>query len=387
MLPDPDRLPFRWIRTTDALTRACALWRRRVAVGLDTEFVRERTYYAQLGLLQVAVGLPGDDLDIVLVDPLEIDDLSPLAELLDDPAVVKILHSPSEDLEILHRAVGSVPTPLFDTQIAAALTGHGWSLGFAPLVDGVFGAELPKGQTRSNWLRRPLSDDQVRYAALDVAYLPLLHRHLARELDDLGRGAWMREEMAPREDSSAYGDDDLITYRKLRRRRASARQLGVLRALCIWREREARRRDLPRNFIVPEQALGEIAAKTPRSLAQLRRIRSLRPRDLERHGRSLLSIVAEALDTPAHELPAPMRQPRDLAPYKAEVKALRAEIESIAARHGLPPELLANRRAVEAAVRHHLDGHTQPLPAFDGWRRPVVGEPLVEAMRRLVPRR
>ncbi|MEL7061902.1 MAG: ribonuclease D [Acidobacteriota bacterium] len=375
----PPTVDADWINSPAPLAAFCEAARALGVLALDTEFVRERTFYPKTGLIQAAIGDR-----IALIDPLALGDLEPLAALLRDPNIVKIVHSPSEDLEVFRRRLDAIPTPLFDTQLAAAFVGRGWSRGYGALVHDLFGIELPKGETRSNWLRRPLSDSQKHYAALDVLYLPRMHARLEQELRDLGRVDWMRQEMDRIEETARTDDDRLGSFRKLGRRRgASRRQLGVLHALVLWREHEARERDLPRGFVLADAALVEIAQRPPRSVDRLRAVDELRPADIKRHGRAIVRVVREALALPKHDLPMPPPQPTDLTPHKEAIGRLRDQVAEIAERHDLPRELLATRRTVERVARRLLDGVEPALPAgLRGWRREIVGEPLLEQAQR-----
>lgn len=349
------------------LGERCERWLAEPALGVDTEFVRERTFYPGLGLVQVS-----DGREHSLIDPLAIDDLEPLQRVLLAPGVTKVFHSCGEDLEVLFHRFGAFPRPIFDTQIAAAFAGLGFSLGYGHLVSALFGVELPKGETRSNWLRRPLSRRQRTYAALDVAYLLCAHRRLEPELERLGRRTWAAEEVAQLADECRFLPDPETVYRGLGGWNLSPRELAVLKAIAAWREREARRRDLPRNFVLPQQAVLEIARRQPRSPAALAQVRALRDADRRRHGNALLDLVGEAAELPPEELPPRRRRPLDLTPYRQEVRRLRRAVAEKAADLGLPPELLAARKTVERLVRRAVAGKPA-AKILDGWRREVLG--------------
>nr|XP_061807066.1 ribonuclease D-like [Nerophis lumbriciformis] len=277
------------VETDRALVEAAEQWHEASAVALDTEFVRTRTFFARLGLVQVAT-----DEQIWLVDPLQLDP-APIIGLMKDRNVVKIFHSCSEDLEVLHRLSGDFPQPLFDTQLAAAFTGHGYSLGYSRLVERFHSVELPKGETRTDWTRRPLSSAQLRYAAQDVLYLLPIYRRLQSELDELSRSDWLREDLAGLMDSERFLPDPRKAYRKIKGGgRLDRRQRGLLRDLAAWRELEARRRDLPRNFVIREQVLIDVAQRQPTDQQQLLRIDGLDHGAARRFGDKLLRMVDEA---------------------------------------------------------------------------------------------
>ena len=378
--PGPRRFtpPFavspRMVTSDSELAELCERWRRLPALGVDTEFMRDRSFYPKLGLIQV-----GDGEDCALVDPLEIRDFEPLRDVLTDRDVVKIFHSCGEDLETLFHRFGAMPEPIFDTQLAAALAGHGSSVGYGNLVLKLSGIDLPKGETRSNWLQRPLTLSQQAYAALDVAYLPPLYGLLRSELDAADRLPWLEEEVSQLRDSERFLPDPETIYRKIGHPGMSPRDLGVLRELCLWRELQARSRNLPRNFIVPKAALVELALRKPRSWRQLERLPTLRPPVLKRHGHAILGLIKKAIALPSQDLPRRLPRPLDLSPYRQQVQDLRRAVAERAETLGIPPELLANKRTAEALVRHRVRAEaTDPLA--DGWRRPIL-EPLVAAVQ------
>ncbi|MEM1177347.1 MAG: ribonuclease D [Acidobacteriota bacterium] len=367
-----------WIADDAHLERVCRRWLEAPALALDTEFVRERTFYPRLGLLQI-----NDGERISLVDPLAIDDLSPLAAVLEETKVIKILHSCSEDLEVFDVHLDTLPTPLFDTQVAATLLYDANPPGYARLIDELFGIEVPKGETRSNWMRRPLRESQLHYAALDVAYLLPAAERLRDTLTERRRDRWLKEEMNTLLESARNSTPDDELYLSIGRARLmNPRQLEALKELYAWRQREARKRDLPRSFIVKDRALNSIAQLLPRSFDKLGDIEDLDRRTRERHGKALMRIVKEARQCPAEELPRRMKRPADLSLHKETVNRLRSTVKERAAALEIAPEVLANRRTVERVMRRHLDGADPTLPPTlsDGWRFEAVGQALLAAI-------
>ncbi|MCG8454981.1 MAG: ribonuclease D [Holophagales bacterium] len=376
----PGEVRWHGVDRDSELARLCEGWLAEGdrPLAIDTEFVRERTFYPHLGLVQIA---DGDR--IYLLDTEAIGELEPLAAILRQPGIPKIVHSCSEDLEVFHHRLGVLPEPIFDTQIAAGLAGLRPSMGYGVLVHELFGIQLPKAHTRSNWLKRPLSEAQLRYAALDVVFLLEIHRRLHRRLEDKGRLAWVQEDGCRLLDPGRFEvDGDEAVYRKIGRgRRLHPRQLAALRVLCAWRVDEARRRDLPRNFVLEEGALAPLTQRRPTDRRQLERIRELDRRTADRYGDTLLELIQQAEALPVEELPDPLPPGLDLTPHKAMVKKLRKRVAELAESLDLAPELLATRKTVEGLLRRHLRGAEPTLPrSLRGWRQEVVGRPLLELL-------
>ncbi|KAA2285502.1 ribonuclease D [Arenimonas fontis] len=356
-----------WIDTPEALSARLRGWRGQARVGLDTEFVRERSYYPQLALVQLAI--PGE---VLLADPLVPGMAEALRPLLTDPATVKLMHSPSEDLQALRRGCGVLPAPLFDTQLAAALCGLGAGLGYQKLVGQVTGQTLAKGETRSDWLRRPLSESQLRYAAEDVLHLHALHDWLAPRLAGSGRDAWLAADMERA--LRAAADDAEDPWPHLGLRSAAGLDSAGQARLCLllrWRDREARRADRPRGWILDNELAVSLARRPPRSLAEFHATLDRHPR-APRRGRTELWALLERGPDPAEfaDMPLLSAEPVD----KQALKALQSAVAGIAEREGLPEGLLCARRHLEAL----LDGRGWP-EALDGWRRELL-EPVLKPL-------
>ena len=365
------------VRTDAALAVVAERWAAAPVLGLDTEFVRTNTFYHRLGLIQVTDGETS-----WLVDPLAARDLSPLAAVFRSPGV-KVLHSASEDIEVFYRALGVLPEPLFDTQIAGALAGAGAFLSYQKLVAAYLGVELAKEETRTDWLARPLSPGQLAYAAEDVAYLVPLHERLTADLEALGRLSWVREDSAALLDTSRFQEDDESAYLRIKGAgRLDRRQLGALRLLASWREKEARRRDRPRNFVLKEALLLDLATRRPREERDLRRLPSFDARQAARDGATWLQLLEQAAERPESELP-PRISGKPFSPAAREVETrLRDKVKERAAELNVPPEILAPRRALDALLRLNLDKPDARLPReLEGWRRQAVGEDLLREVR------
>lgn len=364
-----------WIRDDASLAKHCADWRRLPFVALDTEFMRVDTFYPKAGLVQV-----GDGARAFLIDPLLIGDWSPFAALLDDRAVLKVLHACSEDLEVFLRLTGAMPQPLLDTQLAAGYLGIGYSMGYSRLVQAVLGIELPKDETRSDWLQRPLSEMQVRYAAEDVQHLAELYAALEPRLTEPKR-AWiledgaelvanLRREIAP---------EELYREAKLGWKLSRA-QLAVLRELCAWREIEARLRDQPRNRILREHSLWPLARFQPDNLVALARIDDMHPRTVRQDGNTLLKLIREAAETPPEHWPEALPEPLppDASPL---LKKLRAVGQAEAERLGMAPELMLRKKHLEALLKSGYPDGPYSLPeGLRGWRRELMGQALLDTL-------
>jgi len=348
-----------WIDSPDAL-------RARLAnppdvVGLDTEFIRERTYWPQLALVQIALG--ERESDILLVDPLVPGMCDALVPLLENPSVLKVMHSASEDLVAFRHACGALPRPMFDTQVAAALVGIGGGMGYQKLVQSITGVALAKGETRSDWLRRPLSDAQLEYAADDVRHLHAMHRHLDERLQAQDRGAWLREECERL--LASVADDGGERWPHLSIRSAQfldrAGQLRLLR-LLRWREGYARRGDRPRSWILDNELAVALARAAPVDRAALQAILDATPKS----PRSLGDALFEALSTPlADEAAAPLARGDDRD--KKRLRQLQDAVAAIATELGIPEGLLASRRLLEG-----LQDGGGWIGALAGWRRAVL---------------
>jgi ribonuclease D len=338
------------------------------AIGLDTEFLRERTYRAQLCLLQIA-----DAQGPVCVDPLALPQLAGLGAPLGTSGPLKIMHASRQDIEVLIPVVGVV-APVFDTQIAAALAGFPAQIGYADLVRRVLGHELSKAHTRTDWSTRPLADEQIAYALDDVRHLLALREHLASKLEQLGRSAWLAEELARLADPAGYTvepDQAWLRIRGLRGLDPARERLA--RELAAWRERRAVERNRPRGWILDDGPLREIILRVPRSASELATIAEI-PASVVKHcGGDILERVraAEVPDT----LPAFNLRSRPDPIKAAAVKRLSSTHQSVALALGLSPEVLATRRELELLAEGRRD-----VPVLQGWRRTILGERLLAAL-------
>lgn len=348
-----------WIDTPDALRARLAT--PPAVIGLDTEFIRERTYWPLLALVQVALG-EGED-DILLLDMLAPGMPEAFAPLLADTAVLKVMHSPSEDLVAFQRACAALPTPLFDTQAAAALCGLGAGLSYQKLVAEVTGVALDKGETRSDWLRRPLSASQLRYAADDVRHLHALHRRLHADLAGNGRLDWLAEDSARQLAAAASGEPERWPHLTMRSAQfldpaGQARLLRLLR----WRELHARRSDKPRGWILDNELAFALARANPPDARALQAQLDAAPKS----PRGLRDALWQALSTPlADEADAPLARGDDRD--KQQLRAMQDAVAATASELGLPEGVLASRKVLEA-----LQDGGGWNGTLGGWRRKVL---------------
>jgi ribonuclease D len=356
------------ISTPDALAGLAAQVASTAAIGIDTEFLRERTYRAELCLLQLTT--PGGP---VCVDPLALQELGPLAATLTAAAPLKVLHAARQDLEVLLPLAGLV-TPVFDTQVAAALAGFPAQVGYAELVRRILGHELTKAHTRADWSKRPLSPEQIDYALDDVRYLLPLREHLQDGIERLGRAAWLDEELRALGDPAALATDPERAWLRLKGLQGldPGRQ-ALARTLAAWRERRAISRNRPRGWILDDTALREIVNRVPRSRAALADVPEL-PEGVVRHsGDELLALVeAAGVDDPPPPLP---RRERPDPAFTAQVRRLGEVVQEVARELQLAAEVLATRRDLEQVARG--DGAAAVMA---GWRREVVGDRLLSAV-------
>lgn len=368
-----DPRPLEVVTDAAALARACAALRRSPRVALDTEFMRERTYHAQLCLVQLA-----DAERIVVVDPIALfekkSDLAPLHALLADPAVIKVLHSGRQDLEIFVQQTGAVPQPLFDSQVAASLLGLGDQVGYANLVQKLIGVQLDKAHTRIDWSVRPLPAGAIEYAADDVRYLLAVHDRLLAELEQKGRTDWLGAEFAQMSRLDSYRTDPAEAWRKVRgAQRLNEAQRARLAALAAWRERTALELDRPRGWVLKDDVLVEVARRNPSDEATLGQLRDMPPAVVKRRGAEILAVLgaAGAGDAPVVE-PA---RPRLTPEQDGLVDLLAALTRKRAAEHGVAVANLATRRELERLVLGERE-----LEVLSGWKRTTVGDALLAAL-------
>jgi ribonuclease D len=354
------------ISETAALAAFCRRQRQADFIAIDTEFMRDRTYWPQLCLVQVA----GPE-EAAAIDSLAPGiDLAPLAELLAEPSLVKVFHAARQDVEIFFHLTGRIPAPLVDTQVAAMVCGFGDSVSYETLAGKLTGARIDKSSRFTDWAQRPLTDRQLLYALSDVTHLRPAYEHLKRRVDKTGRGGWVAEEMAVLTSPATYDLDPQEAWRRIKFRSDKPRAFAVLREVAAWREEEARRRDLPRGRVVKDETLAEVAAHSPTDIEHLSRCRGFSRSQAEsKLGAAILAAVGRALALPIGECPVPPPR-RDLPAGLGPITdLLRVLLKMRSEDHDVAPKLLASAEDLELiAADDEAD-----VPALSGWRREIFG--------------
>jgi ribonuclease D len=355
------------ITRTDELAEACAKLGAAPFVAIDTEFMREQTFWPKLCLIQMAAN--GTE---VLVDSLSPSlDLDPFFELMVNERVPKIFHSARQDIEIVHHLAGVIPHPIFDTQVAAMVCGFGEAVSYSMLVKRLLAQNLDKTSRFTDWSRRPLSDRQLTYALGDVVYLRDLYPKLRAQLDRSERASWLNEEMAVLTDPATYELHPEQAWKRLKMRIKTPKALAVLMELAAWREREAQTQDVPRSRILKDEALYDIASQAPRTPEDLGSLRTLHngfARSMR--GRAVLEAVSRGLERDPKTIPAIERGEPMPPEAQAVVDLLRVLLKAIAGRHGVAPKLIATSDELEEIARDD----DADVPVLRGWRRKLFGE-------------
>ena len=337
-------------------------------LAIDTEFLRENTYYPKLCLLQMAT----DD-EVAIVDPFAVKDLTVLRPVLDSPHTVKLFHAGSQDMEILYRECGVVPHPVFDTQIAAALLGHTQQVGYGPLVGNLCGVTLKKVDSFTDWSRRPLSDSQVQYAADDVIYLPQMYAKMTEQLEKLGRSKWLDVDFKDLEDPARYESDPRARFKRLKRvSQLNRRQLSGARELAAWREVRAQKRDIPRKWVLTDEQVVEACKRDARSIDELFMVRGISDRVSTREAREIVQCLRRGFDLPPEEWPKLDGPGKNEANVDVMVDALSAIVRLRARQNNIAYQTLATHGTLAEVARGHED-----IDILQGWKREIVGNDLL----------
>ncbi|TWG67542.1 ribonuclease D [Aminobacter sp. J44] len=344
-------------------------------VTVDTEFIRETTFWPELCLIQMAA--PGVT---ALVDPLAPGlDLAPFFRLMADERILKVFHAARQDVEIIYHLGKIIPTPMFDTQVAAAVCGFGDSVSYDQLVQKVTGARIDKTSRFTDWRHRPLSDKQLEYALADVTHLIDVYRHLKDELERENRAHWLNEEMSVLTSPETYDPDPEDAWKRLKMRVRKPQELAIMQAVATWREYEARERNVPRGRVLKDDAIFEIAQQAPRDAAALARLRTT-PKGWERSSTAagVLAAVNKALEIPKDQLPKLPKQVQQAEGTSAAAELLKVLLKIVAEQQGVAPKVLASSEDVEKIA---ASGENADVPAMHGWRREVFGERALALVR------
>ena len=363
------------ITQQDELEAVIAQFEAAEFVTVDTEFIRETTYWPELCLIQIAT----PDVS-ALIDPLSpAIDLGPFFRLMGNEKVIKVFHAARQDIEIIFNRGGLIPHPVFDTQVAAMVCGFGDSVSYDQLVQKITGAHLDKSSRFTDWRHRPLSDRQLDYALADVTHLIGVYQHLTAELEREERGHWLNEEMEILTSRETYDPHPEDAWKRLKMRIRKPQELAVLQAVAAWREREARERNVPRGRIVKDDAIYEVAQQQPRDATALARLRTT-PKGWERSASAtaLLAVVNEALSVPKEQLPKLPRSPQAAEGSNAAAELLKVLLRLVAEKKGVAAKVLASSDDID---RIATEGDQADVPALHGWRREVFGEQALKLVR------
>ncbi|MXN46902.1 ribonuclease D [Shinella kummerowiae] len=356
------------IETTAALAEACETLARSEYLTIDTEFLRETTFWPELCLVQLA----GPELEVI-VDPLAKGlDLAPFFELMANTAVLKVFHAARQDIEIIFNRGNLIPHPIFDTQVAAMVCGFGDSVSYDQLVQKIKGVHIDKSSRFTDWSRRPLTDKQLEYALADVTHLRDVYLTLKQKLEQAGRSLWLTEEMAVLESRETYDLHPDDAWRRLKMRVKKPIELAVLQKVAAWREREARARNVPRSRILKDDTIYEIAQQQPVDAEALGRLRTI-PKGWERSqsGGALLEAIGEALAIPKADLPRLPRQNHVPEGAAAASEMLKVLLKIVSEREGVAAKIIANTDDLEKIA---VEGESADVAALHGWRRELFGD-------------
>lgn len=341
-------------------------------LAIDTEFLREKTYYAKLCLIQLAT----HD-ETVIVDALAIRDLSPLCELFENEAITKIFHAAGQDLDILYHELGVLPRPIFDTQVAATLLGFGQQSGYSSLVHGLCGVTLAKTESFTDWSQRPLAASQIAYAEEDVAYLPKMFDIMTARLEKQGRLSWLDEEFADMVRVDHFEMDDRSRYLNVKRvNHLNRRQMSAAREVAAWREATARRRNIPRKWVLADEQIVEVCKREPKTIDDLFLVRGIREKLPTSDAREVVSLIRKGLSLPDDQLPG-VRQPgRNEASVSTQIDLMMPLVHLRAKQNDIAAQTLASKDELEELARYP----EQDCALLRGWKRSLVGEELVRLL-------
>lgn len=359
-----------FVDSQEKLSNLCALIETSDVIAIDTEFLREKTYYAQLCLIQIAT-----DEVIACVDPLNIPDLDPFLDLLYQPSRVKVLHSARQDLEIFFDLKGDLPRPIFDTQVAATLLGYGDQLGYANLVKAMLSKSIDKEHARTDWSKRPLDEAQIYYAMNDVRYLIPIYRQQKKRLAEKGREQWLKADFDALTDKGLYSPEPGQLWKRVKGTRMLRRgQLAVLQQLSMWREQRAKEWNRPRKWVLPDDVLVDISRRCPDSVEALEKIRGW-SNYIKKSANEILKLIDTAKSLPESQWPVADRAKPLTVQQEALVDLLMSVIRIRALENDVTPAVLLTRKELENLVLGERN-----LAVLSGWRQELIGKELLECI-------
>ena len=361
-----------YVDTPEQLSELCAKLTNVSWIVLDTEFLREKTYFPKFCLLQIAANDT-----VACVDPLVLESLDPLFEIIFNPRITKVFHSGRQDLEIIYNLYGKLPGPVFDTQIAAPLLGLGEQISYAGLVAELLGVNLTKSHSRTDWTRRPLSPEQIRYAADDVIYLEKAYLFMLPRLEKLRRLSWLEGDFQELLDPSNYENPPELAWQRIGGvHQLKSKLLSIVQTLAAWREQTARSQDLPRGWVLKDDALLDLARQQPANIDELKLVRGIDERVVKRHGAIICRMIQEALGRTPQALEQKSRSGKKSVEQEAVLDLLMAVVRLRAAQNTINSSILASRKDLEQL----FDG--DPFARLlHGWRKTMVGEELSAVLR------
>jgi ribonuclease D len=364
---------IQYIDTPDKLTELCEKIRKVPWIALDTEFLREKTYYPKFCLLQIAT------LDwVACVDPIVLTDLEKLFDAIYDPSIIKVFHSCHQDLEIFYQLTGKVPSPIFDTQVAAPLLGYQDNPGYAMLVSSFLNINLNKAHTRADWSKRPLNQDEIQYAADDVIYLCQIYQTMLQNLNALGRADWLIQDFQELENTENYRVLPENAWFKIKgKNKLTGKQLSIVQTLTEWREATAQAENRPKTWLLRDEVIFDMAKLQPESVADLANIRSINERTVSRYGRKLCELIIAAKNNEPKPLQEKDRNFKKNQHHEAILDILTALVRIRADENSLNPTILASRKDLEAL----LFGEEEDCQLLHGWRYSMAGKELLGLLK------
>jgi len=364
---------IQYINTADQLRELCGHIQKASWLALDTEFLREKTYYSKFCLLQIAT----PDW-VACVDPIALPELSELFEAIYNPNIVKVFHSCHQDLEIFYQMTGKVPGPIFDTQVAAPLLGYQDNPGYAMLVSSLLNINLNKAHTRADWSKRPLTEAEIQYAADDVIYLCQIYQIMLQKLESLGRAGWLKQDFAELENPDNYQVLPEKAWLKLRgKNKLTSKQLAIVQALTEWREKTAQAENRPKTWLLRDELVFDMAKLQPETVAELTTIRNINERTVHRYGRKLCELIAIAKNNEPQPLKEKDKAIKKNQQHEAILDILTALVRIRAEENSLNPTILATRKDLEVLMFNDEEG----CPLLHGWRYSMAGKELVGLLK------